>query len=56
MEAFNSFRGNLELLETELKSNRREQIECYLMGDFNADQTRGKRFDKYFVEFLKLNK
>ena len=55
-EAFNSFKSNLEILETEIAYNRREQIEYFFLGDFNADQFRGKRFDKCFVQFLNNNK
>ncbi|RMZ94546.1 hypothetical protein BpHYR1_046129, partial [Brachionus plicatilis] len=55
MESFSEFNTNLIILESELKSNRDKKQPFIILGDWNADVQRGKRFDLSFKNFITRN-
>ncbi|RNA14024.1 hypothetical protein BpHYR1_015398 [Brachionus plicatilis] len=54
-KSFAEFRSNILMLESELKNNREKGTSFILLGDWNADLKRGKRFDKILKNFVENN-
>ena len=52
-ESLALFKSNLSLLESQVKLDGSD--ESIILGDFNADLTRGNRFDKLLVKFVEKN-
>ena len=52
-ERFSLFKSNLSLLESQFKIHQQDDV--VIVGDWNADSNRNKRFDKEFVQFIVRN-
>ena len=53
--SFSAFQNNLTFLASEVESLKAKQEPFILIGDFNADLKRKRRFDKYLNTFLQDN-
>ncbi|CAF0738357.1 unnamed protein product [Brachionus calyciflorus] len=51
-ESYDCFKSDLLILESEIKYNLDRNLPFVIMGDWNADLSREKRFDKLFKEFI----
>ncbi len=54
MAQFALLKSNLFLLDAEIEKIRYQEF--FLIGDLNADFSRGKRFEKSFGDFIKVRK
>ena len=53
--SFSAFQNNLTLLASEMDLSKVKEESCIVIGDFNADLNRNKRFDKYLNNYLREN-
>ncbi|CAF1122752.1 unnamed protein product, partial [Brachionus calyciflorus] len=51
-ESLENFQSNLLMLESEIKNNVEKNQPFVIMGDWNADLERGRRFDIIFKDFV----
>ena len=54
--SFSAFQNNLTLLASEIEFLNAKESQFLLVGDFNADLKRKRRFDKYLSSYLHENK
>jgi hypothetical protein len=58
-ESFSNFENSINFLEEIIKEHRTNRAPCeqlFIMGDFNADTHRDKRFDKLLKKLIENNK
>ena len=53
--SFSAFQNNLTLLASEIELLNAKESHFLLIGDFNADLNRKRRFDKYLNNYLHDN-
>ena len=54
-ESLENFQSNLLMLESEIKNNVEKKQPFVIMGDWNADLERGRRFDVIYKDFVNNN-